>query len=333
MKAGNPPPDLEERFKEPEGMRWHAFNRNGRKIRFGSVFPKDSIPDAVIVCLPGLSEFSEKYFETARDLTSKNLAFWIIDWMGQGGSGRYLANPHMRHADKFDEDVEDLHYLVLEYIKHSSVHPDVGRIPMAMLGHSMGGNLGLKYLAKHPGTFECAAFTAPFLGVYGLSKLPYPIMRLLTFAFNEIGPLKYAKGQKDWFAGQRPNPGHDEFSSDFARGSLHEKWMAHNPELRLGGVTSRWVYEAVRSCHDVMDMAHKIEIPCLIALAEHEKIVDNGKIIKLSQKLKQASLLPCEGAQHEILMERDEIRAPFLGSFYDLIKTSIIDRPETLKPF
>ena len=67
----NNAPDLEERFLEPEGWRWHSFTRptqsGGRKIRFGSVFPKDSVPDAVVVCLPGLSEFSEKYYEMSRE--------------------------------------------------------------------------------------------------------------------------------------------------------------------------------------------------------------------------------------------------------------------------
>ena len=37
--------------------------------------------------------------------------------------------------------------------------------------------------------------------------------------------------------------------------------------------------------------------------------------------------------KHEILMEKDAIRNDFIDRFYALIKESIIDRPETLKPF
>ncbi len=161
----NTQPDLETRLTQPEGWRWHSFEHEGRKIRFGSVSPKDSIPDAVIVCLHGVREFSEKYFETARWCLDNNFAFWTCDWVGQGKSTRYLKNPQKRYNLSFNRDVEDLHAFIIGYIKHSSVHPDKGRIPMAMLAHSMGANIGMRYLAKYPDTFECAALTAPMIGI------------------------------------------------------------------------------------------------------------------------------------------------------------------------
>ena len=172
----NNAPDLEERFLEPEGWRWHSFTRptqsGGRKIRFGSVFPKDSVPDAVVVCLPGLSEFSEKYYETARTLLDKNIAFWTLDWFGQGGSDRYLKNRQKRHAVSFDEDVEDLRYFITEYVKHACVHPDVGRIPMAMLSHSMGETIGLTYHHNSPDMFKCSAVIALFLWLQAGKSIP-----------------------------------------------------------------------------------------------------------------------------------------------------------------
>ena len=44
------PKDLEERFTQPKGWRSHHFESNGMRIAFGSVFPEDSVPDAVVVC-------------------------------------------------------------------------------------------------------------------------------------------------------------------------------------------------------------------------------------------------------------------------------------------
>jgi alpha-beta hydrolase superfamily lysophospholipase len=38
-------------------------------------------------------------------------------------------------------------------------------------------------------------------------------------------------------------------------------------------------------------------------------------------------------AQHEIMMELDATRSAFLNDFYDLIQKTIIDKPETLRPF
>ena len=147
-------PDLEERFLQPDGWRSHHFESHGKRITYGCVFPADSVPDAVVVCLPGLSEFTEKYYEVARRCLELNLAFWVLDWPGQGRSDRHLENRQKRHAEDFAIEVERLHDFVSGYIKPSSVHTDKGRIPLVMMAHSMGANIGLRYLAKYPDIFD-----------------------------------------------------------------------------------------------------------------------------------------------------------------------------------
>lgn len=331
------PSSLEERFRQPEGWRWHEFTRDGRKIRFGAISPKDSIPDAVVVCLPGLGEFGEKYFETARDCLNLNLAFWVIDWMGQGRSGRYLKNPHKRHSTGFQADVDDLHYFIMEYIKHSSVHPDKGRIPMAMLAHSMGANIGLHYLSQHPGIFECAAFTAPLFGVKKFAGLPGWVALAATGLMRALAGQAYLRqhGGGDWDPATRPAEGPEAMSSDPKRAGIHMKWLESDPALRIGNITYGWLHHALVSCLRIenREFLHPITTPCLIALAGNEPLVDNEKTRKIANALTKAEILNLPEARHEILMERDEIRNRFLEGFYGLIKENIINRPETLKPF
>ncbi|MBL4804605.1 MAG: alpha/beta fold hydrolase, partial [Alphaproteobacteria bacterium] len=213
----NTSPQLEERFLEPEGWRWHNFKRpaagGDRKIRFGSVFPKDSVPDAVVVCLPGLSEFAEKYYETARTCLDHNLAFWTLDWYGQGGSERYLKNRQKRHGVSFDEDVEDFRYFITEYVKHACVHPDVGRIPLAMLGHSMGATIGLKYLQKYPDMFECAGFVAPLMGLERVKNIPIGALLPVSGALRTMGK-SYIAGGSDWKPEMRPFEGPEALCTD-----------------------------------------------------------------------------------------------------------------------
>lgn len=327
------PPKLEERFTEPKGWRWHQFTRNNRTIRFGSVFPEDNIPDAVVVCLPGLSEFSEKYFEIARTCLDKNLAFWVLDWMGQGRSGRYLENPHKRHAHSFQEDVDDLHYFVMEYIKHSSVHPDKGRIPLAMLAHSMGANIGMRYLQQHPDRFECAAFTAPMFGIKAFSAIPAPLHLVATSVCQFFADKRYVPGDGDWR--KRDDENQNKFSNDEVRREIHDAWCNADPSLQVGHVTFGWVHRAASSCFALQSpkLLKSIHTHCLIAKADHEDFVDNNAISKVSKKLSNAQLVEYPDAAHEILMEKDNIRDDFFDSFYKLIKEHIIDVPETLKPF
>ena len=333
MSHTNSPPDLDPRFQPIEGWRWHNFERiKGRKIRFGSVFPKDSIPDAVVICLQGVCEFSEKYYEMARWCLDNNMAFWMCDWAGQGRSVRFLANPQKRHSQGFDADIDDLHYFIMEYIKHSSVHPDKGRIPMAMLAHSMGSNIGLRYIAKYPDIFECAGFVAPMIGMKVFRKFPQLPMLIVTKILSVImGETYVSSGGGDWEKGASKT----RLTSDPVRATIHDTWFEYDSNLRCGNVTYKWVHEAQLSCINLKKeiLNNDIQTHCLFALAGVEDLVDNKLANKVIGYLPNAKIIEYPNSFHEILMEKDEIRDNFLGHFYNLVKERIIDRPETLKPF
>ena len=331
MGSNAPQPKLEPRFCEPEGWRWHSFEREGRKIRFGSAFPKDSIPDAVVVCLQGAREFTEKYYETAHWCLENNLAFWTCDWVGQGKSSRLLSNPQKLHSDGFDKHVEDLQYFILQYIKHSSVHPDKGRIPMALLAHSMGAHIGMHHLCKYPNTFECAAFSAPMIGIKLLRQYPQYLTLGAAALCKALMGKSYVPRGNDW--GKRRESAR--LSRDPKRSEIHNAWCDHDPELQCGDVTYGWVYEAHRSCIALKQSISKNDIttPCFFGIPQQEDLVDNKLAENVIGKMPNAKLLEYPDAYHEILMETDTVRDDFLNHFYELIEQTIIDRPETLKPF
>lgn len=323
----------EQRFQQPAGWRWHSFERNGRRMRFGSAFPKDSIPDAVIVCVQGVREFSEKYFETARWALDNNFAFWIFDWVGQGKSTRYLKNPEKRHAEDFSVYVEDLHNFILGYIKHSSVHPDKGRIPMALLAHSMGANIALRFLHKYPNFFECAALSSPMLGLKVFENIPQSVGTMAAGFMNLLAGQAYIPKGQDWV--NLPPPPDQMLSGDPVRSLVHNLWLENDPELRCGDVTYGWVYHAQKSCIYMQNenICNNITTPLLIGIPEHEHLVDNRITKNISSWLPHAQVLELPNSYHEILMEKDDIRSKYLDNFYNLIKERIIKRPETLKPF
>lgn len=327
-------PPLEPRFLPPKGWRWHVFtNPQGRKIRFGTVAPESRIPDAVVIMAPGLSEFGEKYFELAHDLIKRNLSLWVIDWQGQGRSDRHLKNTHKRTSTSFDDDVADFHYFIMEYVKHSAVHPDVGRIPLVLLGHSMGANIGLRYIHRHPDTFICAAFSAPLLGIKDIRFIPRSLRLMITAALEEVAGNAYVFGGGDWSPKQRANVGKTIFSSDPVRDAIHNAWSSHDPALQVGSPTFRWLHEAEKSCAFLAQpkIMKGIKIPLLLALAGNDALVDNNAIRRAAGILPNAHLLELPGAQHEILMESDALRNRFLQAFEDLLTKNSVKGQ--LKPF
>lgn len=319
MKQEEHTPDLESRFLQPASWQWGEFERvQGRRIRFGHVTPEDREPIATIICLAGLSEFCEKYYETAHDLLKLGYAFWIMDWMGQGGSGRYLeGNPLKRHSTDFNEDVADLHHFIERSVKPNTT------APLAMLAHSMGGNIGLRYMAEHQSTFITAIFSAPMIGIEALKFMPMKAALALAASLNlTIGKIFTSyHGQ----AGQRQRSifKNNPLSSDPQRFSLDRTWAKHKRELDIGDVTYGWVYEALKSCAAVQKSGSKIKCPCLFALSEKEEIVDNSATRKLVTTVAEAEILELPNAHHEILMECDEIRSLFIGNIDRMIKKRI----------
>lgn len=323
--------ELAERFQEPPGFRWHQFTREGRTIRFGSVFPREPVkPKALVIVLPGLGEFIEKYYETCRNLLENGFAVGLMDWMGQGKSGRYFEDdPYKRHSGGFHQDIEDLDYFLKHYMKPMAVLTDVGRLPFALLAHSMGGNLGLRYLAEHPDVFSCAAFSAPMAGIKGIPTPAWPALKILHWVLG----TSFAPGQGNWDDSPRKKPDQSLFSSDPERARVHYAWFEKEPGVQIHGVTYGWVYQALRACAHLHRNLHTITTPCVIAAAGKDDIVDSNAVRRAARQIPNAELLELPEARHEILMERDESRDALLKSFYALIKTHIIDKPETIKKF
>jgi lysophospholipase len=330
-------PNLTSRFLPPAGWRTHKFTnpKTGHTIYYGSVFPTQETPPlAVIVCLGGLSEFSEKYYELAHDMLDRNYAFWFMDWQYQGRSGRLPDNPHKRHSDGFDKDVSDLLHLVADYVKPSAVHPDKGRIPLIMLAHSMGANIGMQFLSKHPGYFDAAAFSAPLLKIYNFG-IGLKFLAAVLRPFSAILGKHYVFGGHDWQADERKNERMDLFSHDDLRGTLHNAWCEADQILQVGSPTFGWVFNALAACKTARapKTLSAITVPVLMAAAGNDRIVESAAIEKAAKHLKNATFLRIDGAYHEIFMESDAYRGAFMNAFDKMVKQNKIATLENLKKF
>jgi len=325
-------PNLDTRFLPPEHWQWEYFSRESKKgylrrLRYGYALPqnRDKPPKAIIMCLPGLGDFSEKYFETAHWALENGFGFFVIDWVGQGLSTRYLKNPHKRHSAGFDEDIKDaqdwLHNHICPHKKNSAG----ANTPIVMLAHSMGGHIGLGLLKQEQQFFKSAAFSAPMWGIKAVEFLPHKLALFLTRQLSAFGRTKYAPGGTDWNKIIRNFPGKDIFSSDAQRGAVHNAWCLQNPELQVGGVTNGWLFEALKSCAKQRKpaWASDINIPISVAIAGKDKLVSNRDIRKVVSHLPRANIIELPNSQHEILMESDTIRDIFLEHAHRLFTQDI----------
>jgi lysophospholipase len=108
---------------------------------------------------------------------------------------------------------------------------------------------------------------------------------------------------------------HDKERHDRCQGLISEE-----PRLALAGPTVGWVAAAADAIDSFMTpgvFAH-VRIPILIATAGEEQLVDNASHEAVAAQLPNATHITVQGAKHEILMERDELRAQFWAAFDEL---------------
>jgi lysophospholipase len=260
--------------------------------------------------LPGFGEFIEKYHEVVGELLARGFDVHVIDWYGQGLSTRALANRDKVHIDDFRRYLVDLHRLV------ESVYQlrDPTRFRM-VLGHSLGGHVALRYLHERPGAFNAAVLTSPMVDIN--YPMPRWIAHPLAAVLCELGfGRAYVFGARNYTAARVRFEGNRR-TGDQRRFQDQHAWIALNPELAVGGPTFGWVRAAQRSILATEDprFAPVIRTPTLIVAARDDGIVVAPATERLARAMPDATLIEIADSLHEILIERDPIRALFWQQF------------------
>lgn len=297
----------------PSGARTGIMNSfDGAPMRY-AVWQASRGPSRGTVCLfGGRTEFIEKYFEVVADLRRRGFAVATMDWRGQGGSVRELPNPrkgYVRDFSDFDQD--------LKRFMRDIVLPDCPP-PFTALAHSMGGNAIIRSSAVPGVWFDKIVLSAPMVR---LNPKSLPASRPLTEMAVEVicalgGARRYAAKYRDDAGEAWPFEGNT-VTTDRERFSRNNAIIQAAPQLGLGAPTYAWLRAALRS----MAMIHRAEftaavrVPILFCVAGDDQIAHSRAIEDYAERLKLARHIVIQGAQHEIMQERDELRQQFWAAF------------------
>lgn len=304
-RVGPPPSTLEPRFHRPTSWEWHSLNnQDGARLRYGTAKPIRPAK-AMVVIVGGYTEFAEKYFETINDLLGRGYAVSSLDWRGQGGSQRYLPNPQIAHSLGFEHDTADL----AQYLQQLAGQP------VYLVAHSMGANIALRLLHDHPRLVRAAVFSAPAWRIGTRAGMPAWQVRTLSGLMIAAGQGEsYAVGQHDWRDDPGRNANNSPVSHDAARDQVPQRWFRERPELRVGGGSYRWAFEFFGSCAEIMTPSYlkTIRTPILIGSAGQDTFVDSTAHPEACAQLPACRLVNYPDSRHELFMETDAIRAPWL---------------------
>lgn len=272
--------------------------------------PRADPPRGGVLLLPGRSEFLEKYAETAEDLRERGFAVYGLDWRGQGLSGRPLPDRDKGHVDAYETYLSDLERFLTEA---------AGTLPRPriVLGHSMGAHIVLRLLADRPDAADGAVLTAPMIDIVP-GPWPVPVARRLVRAAMDRGRgERYALGEGPYRPKTRARFRRNVLTSDLRRYLAETEAIAENPALALGGVTWGWLSATFESVDRLRDpaLAPRIRTPTLMVAAERDRVVSNAAQRELCRRMPRCRREVLSGARHEILQERDAVRAEFRALF------------------
>jgi lysophospholipase len=262
------------------------------------------------VCIfQGRGEFIEKYFEVVRDLQERGFAVAAIDWRGQGLSDRARSDSNKGHIRDYSQYDTDIATFVKEIVM-----PDCPA-PHFALAHSMGATVLLRAAARGERWFDRVVMTAPMLR---LAQIPFrgfapQIARALRYFGFGSRYIPGGDGQSLYMQPFAGNP----FTSDPVRHARTVAILDAEPSLGIGAPTIAWVDASFRAMAAFADpgVAGLIRQPILMMAAGRDRIVSTAAIEDFGSQLRAGSHLIVAGAQHEIMMEQDQLRAQFFAAF------------------
>jgi lysophospholipase len=235
-----------------------------------------------------------------------------MDWRGQGGSQRKLANPRKGYVKGFWQYDRDLIRFMKDVVLPDCPPPFIG------LGHSMGGNILLRNATMQGLWFERMVLTSPLI-VLNEVTLEYSLSVVRLYA--ELGCVfggsrAYVSGGSDVFESSSNFDG-NLLTSDSERWQRTKEVLDVAPQLGLGSPTVRWLRSALRSCRRISAESYpqRINVPLLLFAAGKDEVVSSRAIEDFAVQAKVSSCILMPGSRHEILQENDIVRMRFWAAF------------------
>jgi lysophospholipase len=300
-----PPNGIEEDIRAADGVRL-------RTVRWASKSPSRGS----VAVLGGRGEYIEKYFEVVAELLSRGFAVAAMDWRGQGGSDRPLRDSRKGHVDDFSHFERDLAALVRSVLEPHCPRPWFG------LCHSMGAAVLLGVAEGGRSPFERLVLTSPLIAAKRVSHRG--AIGFLVGALDTLGLggalIPGDSGLGGWF---RPFEG-NLFTSDPGRYARTAKLVSAAPAVFSSGLTIGWLHAAFRLMKRFDDPKFPVNTttPILIVAAGADRVTDCAAAERFAARLRAGRIVVIEGAEHEILIERQVLRQQFWAAFDEFVPGS-----------
>lgn len=270
----------------------------------------------VMFIFPGRVSRIERHQFLAEQLASLNFDVWVLDFRGQGGSQRLVENQQMVHVDDFEHYLRDVDALV-----NWDRFRDTRKFGY---GHSMGGQVLLRFMSLNPHFFEAAVLESPMIRIR-TAPIPYWLAEPLAWLMVTIRKGRaYCLGKTDY----DPRRESHEFNRNCRDRDLFMQHF-HVPEtdrfLIPVGPSWGWVRAALQSMRLLlrdMPAIRAINTRVFLATAGDDRVLDVSKDLIIAQALLAEHRI-FSGAWHTLLHDTPEVRGELLGAIRTFLSSKL----------
>ncbi len=297
------PPGLQSRFFPPAGWTWGLIAPavGVPPARYGVSAPPGA-PIADVLILASYGEPAEVWFETVRELNARSYVVWVLEPIGQGGSGRYSRLRDLGYAESLTPDV-----IGAKIAAKQVIH----RRPLVLIASGTSAPAAIQALAS--GTqAEGLILTSPRLA----ADAPATLATARHMQQRSLGWLR-----ADLHGGWSPYGPDDRaqgLTRDPARGRLRLAWQTANPALRMG--TPSWSWIAAFAAAAEADPASEPHVsqPVLVLTPASAPAPAAD-----CQRMLHCTLQPIAGGGQALELEVNPVRGPWIKAVGDFVDHAV----------
>jgi lysophospholipase len=296
--------DILNRWNGPLKAAWESGERgefvgvDGIRLRY--VIHKTANSKGAVVLVPGRTEAVVKYSEVIDDFRRAGYSTYALDIRGQGDSDRLLTNRNKGHIVAFEDYVTDLHNFIQTVVRKDETKN------IFIVAHSLGGAISTMLVDAFPNDVQALVLSAPMLEI-STGSFPAPIAWSLgATACGATDGTDYAIGSGDYAREMDFNKNSVTRSEN--RWNYKLKQLDDLPNIRLGGVTWRFVCESLTASSAIQLAGKFSATPTLLLQAEEDTVVKSKGQNTYCADAPNCQLELMKESRHEILQETDAIR-------------------------
>jgi len=300
----------------PHDWRWSTYSpAPGVELRTGRLTIEN--PKGTVIVVPGFTSPIEMSARAYKMFSAAGFNVAAIDYRGQGKSWRPLSNPEKGHVESFAQLADDL----AGFAKQERV----ADTPLFFFSISKGAHITMRMAEDNIANASAYALAVPMIeinsGGFDLSRLKFIAQTFTTLGLGSM----YLPGLTQWPNDNLTFGEATDCNANPTTAQIQDSLFAQDKQLRVNGVTMRWLKESIESGEHLLrpEVAEKIVQPVKVFNAGDEQIVNAAAAKQFCESLANCSFSEFANARHCINRENYSVFDEILKQSIELYKAQL----------